>query len=475
MNKLYLLPYTVALLLVVACTEVELFDDPNYDKRADVQFSYDWTTNAPQDVYNHTVPDSMFILAKRIVGAWKCAIKINSYDGMGYYLWNAPSKEVEDPVFEDDEEPEPVSVDGGEVDTDPESQSKQTAFMRHRLLGTRAEGDSTEVVVSDSTATEEPEPEPEPEPDPTPEPTPEIDSQPGVTEATDIFQIIPGFYKFITFNLDTTELIYQDVAEYLSATETPATMRDLCVEYKRYAYHDPQLRGTVNFWKDYNLYGDGKNYIQPDITPIYYDTIPNERITRETQSTLTFRPGLLTQNIDIRFKIRKKVDVVPFVIDSVYADISGIPYRVNLSNDFIDIKQTCKMMFRNYLEDANGNRITDTETNTELRCHGNIDVLSLVNAHDSTMVKGPGVMQVMIFVRGFHPIRGKINLYHCIRRANLMDDMGDGLWARKRKNHGVLEIDSDMIIDERLILTDDGDGGLDRWISMGEEDIVIDT
>ena len=473
MNKMYLLFFLMLFLLVGACTEVELFDDSSQSRRTQVQFSFDWVTNAPQDAYDHSVPDSMFVLAKRIVGAWKCGMQVNSHDGKGFYLWNAPNKEVPDPEFDEEEEPTPV--DGGEVDVEPEISTDSVAGSRRwRFAFTRAEGDSTSVAGNDSTATEEPT-APDPEPAPTPAPTPVADPQQGVDVATDLFEIIPGYYKFITFNLDTTEFIYQDINAYLMAEENKSTLQELCMEYKRYAYHDPKLRGTVNFWKDYNLYGDGKNYIQPDITPIYYDSIANERVVGNTQPTLTFEPGPLTQNIDIRFKIRKKVDVVPFIIDSVYADISGIPYRVNLSNDFIDIKQTCKMMFQNYLEDANGSRITDTETNTELRCHGNIDVLSVVNAHDSTTTKGPGIMQVMVFIRGYHPIRGKINLYHCIRRANLINDMGDGLWARKRKNHGVLELDSDMIIDERLILTDDGDGGLDRWISMGEEDIVIDT
>ena len=459
MNKMYLLFFLMLFMLAGACTEVDLYDDPDYARRTEVSYSYDWVTNAPEDEYAHQVPDSMLVIAKRIVGSWKCAMVVNSNDSKGFYLWNAPNREVPDPVF-DDEEEEPIPVDGGEIDVEPETLTDSVAGLGYgRFGGTRAENDS----VPDTT----------PEPEPTPEPV--VDPKPGVDIATSVFEIIPGLYKFITFNLDTTEFIYQDINAYLKVEENKSTLQELCMEYKRYAYGDPYLRGTVNFWKDYNLYGDGKNYIQPDITPIYYDSIANERVIRDIRSDLQFEPGPLTQNIDIHFKIRKKVDVVPFIIDSVYADISGIPYRVNLSNDFIDIKQTCKMMFQNYLEDANGNRINDTETNTELHCHGNIDVLSVVNAHDSTTLKGPGIMQVMIFVRGYHAIRGKINLYHCIRRANLIDDMGDGLWARKRKNHGVLDIDSDMIIDERLIISDEGDGGIDRWIPMGDEDIVIDT
>lgn len=455
MMKMRLLPCLMILMQAVSCTEVSLYEGTDYTDRAKVKFAYDWVSNMPNDGFDHDVPDSMYVIAKRIVGAWKCGVKVNSTDGAGYYLTNAP--ELEEPEVID-EETDSIPGDNDEIDVEPTPETPtadstavdSTAIEAEPVAAARAHSRGYVRTRAEG-------------------------GQPGVDEPTDVFEIIPGFYKFVTFNCDTTEYIYQDIKEYLLAEENKTTLQELCMEYKRYAYSDPHLRGTVRNWKDFNLYGDGKNYIQPDITPIYYDSISNERIVRGDQPTLTFAPGLLTQNIDIRFKIRKKVDVVPIIIDSVYADISGIPYRVNLSNDYIDIKQTCKMMFQNYMEDANGNRITDTGTNTELYCHGNIDVLSVVNAHDSTTTKGPGIMQIMVFIRGYQPIRGMINLYHCIRRANLINDVGDGVWARKRKNHGVLEIDSDLLIDEKLLISDDGDGGLDRWIPMGDEDIVIDT
>ena len=453
MMKLRLFPMLMALLLVVACTEVSLYEGTGYSNRAKVDFAHNWLTNAPDDNYDHDIPDSMVVIAKRIVGSWKCGVKISSTDGTGYYLNNAPTPDVPEIIDDEPDEPEDTDEPGDTDDTD-----------------------STVVVEPVIEPVVEPVIEPVIEPVGTARAyTRDDESQPGVDTPTDVFEIIPGQYKFVTFNRDTTEYLYQDLNKYLMSDENNLTLQELCMEYKRYAYSDPRLRGTVTNWKDYNLYGEGGNYIQPDITPIYYDSVTNVRIMNDNQTSLTFKPALLTQNIDIRFRIHKKVDVLPFVIDSVYADISGIPFRLNLSNDYFDIKTTCKMMFRNYLEDDDGNRISDTETNTELRCHGNIDVLSVVNAHDSTSTKGPGIMQVMVFIRGYQPVRGMINLYHCIRRANLINDVGDGVWARKRKNHGVLEIDSDLLIDERLILEEDGDGSLDRWIPMGEQEIVIDT
>ena len=485
MNKMRLLLIMMfCLLLAGACTEVDLSSDTAYTNRTGVSFDFDWS-NVPDDGYYPETPDTMLVIAKRIVGSWKCGMKIDADDGFGYYLTNAPIPDEPEPT---PEEPDTTATDSipSDIIVDPDQVEPSEPSASADSTGTASTdtGDTDATASTDSTASN------------TPIVSPSsrgfrpfrgfgsrsnrsgytrAEAQPGVDTPTDVFMLIPGLYKFITFNLDTTEYIYQDILQYLRTEDTKSTLQELCMEYKRYAYADSALRGKCAEWRDFNLYGEGKNYIQPDITAIYYDSLVNERITQNSEKYLTFAPNLLTQNIDIRFKIRKKVDVIPIVIDSIYADISGIPYRVNLSNDYFDIKQTCKMMFQNYMEDANGNRISDTGTNTELYCHGNIDVLSVVNAHDSTANVGPGIMQVMLYIKGYQPVRGMINLYHCIRRANLIDDVGDGIWARKRKNHGVLQIDSDLLIDEKLLISDDGDGGLDRWISLDDQEIVIDT
>ena len=101
-------------------------------------------------------------------------------------------------------------------------------------------------------------------------------------------------------------------------------------------------------------------------------------------------------------------------------------------------------------------------------------MLSVVNAPDSIVGRGPGIMQVMVFIRDRQPIRGRINLYHTIYRANLYEITEDGLNARRRKEHGVLEIDSNLLIDENFVISSD-DEGLERWQAAEEGDIVIDV
>ena len=379
----YFLPLVV---LLVACTQAELCEETEHPHRISTMFSFNWV-NATSDEYVHTVPDTMNVLAKRIVGTWKCLIQLDSYKAEGYYLWNAPEE--------------------------------------------LPEGKTTE------------------------------------------FRLRSGIYKLLAFNRDDKEFIYDDIDNYIRTDDGDKQVSDLNIEYKRYSYDDPELRGTISYWKDYNNYGGSANYIQPDITPIYYDSITPIRVDDQDLSNYVFKPNLLSQNIDVKFHIHKKVDVVPFIIDSVYTEISGIPCRVNLANGYIDVTETCKMLYKNHFRDATGKKIKDTNTNTELECHGTIDVLSVVNAPDEKVTYGPGILQVMIFVKNRSmPIRGKVNLYYPIRRANLYELTEDGLHAIRHKRHGTIDIEANLIIDENFLVTSDDESGFERWISTDETDVI---
>jgi hypothetical protein len=166
---------------------------------------------------------------------------------------------------------------------------------------------------------------------------------------------------------------------------------------------------------------------------------------------------------------------VKFKVEGVFGAISGIPYRVNLSSGLIDTEKTAKMQFTCDLQDENGNAMTDSEDNEQpMVCHGNIDVLTLVNAPDPNRIRGPGILQLMIRIKDKKTIRVKVNLYNAIKRANLYQSVDDSSWARLRKRHGVIEIDTDLVIDEKTVLPSE-DSGMDVWIQAGKDDIIVDT
>jgi hypothetical protein len=213
--------------------------------------------------------------------------------------------------------------------------------------------------------------------------------------------------------------------------------------------------------------------------PVYYDSISPLIIDKNTTQKFTFRPSILTQNIDIFFDVHKVTDGddgIPFAIDTVCAEISGIPYRLNLSRDVFDIKNTGKMRFECWREDDNGQRLRlkDTEASTDLHYHANIDVFSIVNSADASAFRGPGILQLMIKIKGMKTIHARINLHETIAKAMLFNSTDDGLWAYRRKDHGVLRIATTLVIDKQAVLPSEH-SGLEIWTNAGDDDILVDT
>ena len=121
MMKMRLLPCLMILMLAVSCTEVSLYEGTDYTDRAKVKFAYDWVSNMPNDGFDHDVPDSMYVIAKRIVGSWKCGMKIDADDGFGYYLTNAPIPDEPEPTPEEPDTTATDSIPSGEdIIVDPD-------------------------------------------------------------------------------------------------------------------------------------------------------------------------------------------------------------------------------------------------------------------------------------------------------------------------------------------------------------------
>ena len=493
-NSAYILLTLLALLF--ACTKTELCEEGDHPHRAGVRFAYDWSTvnSDPRVSFHGTMPSTekdtvMLTIVKRIIGTEITGCVFNVIKNKGYYLTNAPAAPVlptddgstddsasgGSPAGDDDTDDTTPTTDGddsgtpatdgdGGTDGDPASGGSPAGDGDGTDTGTDGGTDSGSGGAS-ARAGETPVPATAQE-----------------VFDVDLFKIRPGTFKMVTVNRDTTEFDYTELLRYLEyGVEDGTTLHELCMEYKRYGYGSPKLRHQVPGWADYNIYGGADNFLQPDLPPIYYDSIAPCDIDRNSEQVFTFKPIQLTQNIDIRFHIRKeghagKGDAPSFAIENVYAEISGIPYRLNLSSDVFDIKNTAKMRFTCKLENGNGNEITDALDNNYLLCHGNIDVLSLVNAPNDEVTTGPGILQLMIKVKDRQKmLRARVNLYYAIDRAKLYKATEDGKWAVRRKDHGVLEIDTDLIINDDATITQDEDGGLDKWVEVGRDEIIVDA
>lgn len=305
---------------------------------------------------------------------------------------------------------------------------------------------------------------------------------------TDKASVPPGEYKFITFPLDSKEFDYSDIFKFIETKGLDFTLHDIGLDYKEYSINDPNLHKGLQGWDDYNAYS---KYIQPDVDIMFYDSTQMVTVERNVQFEHVFRPQALSQNVDIYFDIEKKIDEKPFVIDSVWAEISGIPRHLNLRNGYLDIKKTNKMMFKSKLTPQIGEKGKDNDNNPYLKCHGNIDVTSIVNVQQKPgqsesdvmrKIYGPGIMQVIIYSHTNDPETGKmyrrkwqgiINLFRVLNKANLTEVSQDGGYVKRKGEHGVLQIDAKLVIDGEKIVASDGDNEpIDRWIPTSN--ILID-
>ena len=70
-------------------TEVDFGYEEGHPLSTAVKFSYDLPEGAKER------PDSMFVVANRVINSWKCAMSVNADDFSGRYLYNAPEMDEE--------------------------------------------------------------------------------------------------------------------------------------------------------------------------------------------------------------------------------------------------------------------------------------------------------------------------------------------------------------------------------------------
>ena len=448
--------FLLTLTLCLSCTDAELCYQPNHPHRADAKFSFDWGSY-------QEIPDSMLVICNRVVNLWKAAAVVNSQTNIGHFIFNAPRVPAE-------ETPAPPT-EGEETDTPTEGEETDTPTP------------STRAAIS----------------------SPESDR----------FSLPVGTYKFLTISCDTTELDYTNVYKFLN-DNTGMVLQDVDVSYKTYGIRDKGYRGFRPGWEDNNNYG--ARYMQPDVYPLFYDTIAPRDLNLGETMRCHFTPNALTQNIDVYLTIKKKSENNHFTIDSVQAELAGIPISLNLSTGYLDITKTAKLPFRmdryvdgqklEVVKDSEGKIVSsgDTHESTEIECHGNIDCTGIVYNADPEALSGPGIMQLAIYLtiekkipiyqrdqngdlvlddngqliiigyntmRSAKMIQGKINLFHTLREADLLEYLAGGRYVKKKVDHAVLRINADVELNADNI-SEESNEGMDSWVSSGSKDIIID-
>ena len=314
---------------------------------------------------------------------------------------------------------------------------------------------------------------------------------PGQTKTDTIkqFKVKTGEYKFVCFNGSNSEIDYTDVDNYIYNDNIP--LQSLSFSFKTYDKSSPDLVKIIPKWEGRTDLNDYAGYIQPEARAVYYDTLTVRQLLKNRNYHMKFRFNdkmRLTQRLTFKFHIKKLLSTVfengdtnphPFTVDSVFGEVSGIPYKVNLSNRYIDITKTAKMMWR-------ANVTPDNDANEEVDCEAIIDVPTLVRNQQKNIYTGPGIIHLIIYCsspidpddpnseRKVKHFPGNINLYNTLEKAKLYTTTLDKQNAYITKAKATLEIIDKIVLDgSNIIENSDNNEGLDQWKAI-EERIIVD-
>ena len=455
MNNKHILSLLLLGASLTACTEVEICEKDHsqeHPHKAELKFDFDWGTRTDK-------PERMGVLCYRVVDQRKQIAEVKT-DDLTARLFNAISEvPSETPETPDSPDTPDTPGDSETPDIPDDSETPDTP------------GDSETPDTPDDSET----------------PGTPADEPPPFTPSVEVPR---GDYKFVTFPLNNMYLDYSEIEEFMRKPAAECPLQDVGFSYKQYSVDDPDLNKPTLGWNDFNPYA---KYIRPDVDAIFYDSTQIVHLNADVLTTQHFKPQTLTQNIDIYFNIKKDVSKTEFVVDNVWAELSGIPNHILLSKGYLDITKTSKVMFAVDLTPDNADdEGNDTPSNKRISCHGNIDVTGVVNvqrgygeseADVRKKIYGPGIMQVIIYSHVIDKTTGKqtpmkwqgiINLYRTLQRANLMTVTSDGKYVHRNGEHGTINISAEIGLDGVNFTNDDnGNDALDSWRSTADINVDI--
>ena len=439
-------------LILTSCTDPGLEMETPMSHIGNVRFGYDWSAAGEA-----AVPDSMIVMAVRVINHYKRGMMMSTENLRGHYVYNAP--------------------DNVEAWIDP-SISPPTPPPPH--IDNNYTMDPTEPYNGgDDPSTFEPDDPDEPEPEPA-----------NNDIVVDHFTLPEGTYKFYAVGADKNiyDHVYTNLTEYLAAEGTGMQYSEVEMMYNTHRYNDIINEGNEGndekevfvslLGQDFN---QGFDIIQTDYPAIFIDRLELKDIPEKQDMEVTFTPKPLTQNIDIYINIEKDISEREFTIEQVVGEISGIPSKATAFDGHLTLSKTNKMQFTTTLTDMNGTPVEDQLTNTKLRVHANINVLSILHSSKPTDLTGPGILQISVMYRYSKTdddgvtkeinqrVFGKLNLYHVLKEANLISYSSDFQYATKSCDHAVLNIPATIKITPEGVLSGDGsNGGFGDWEQCGD-------
>ena len=322
-----------------------------------------------------------------------------------------------------------------------------------------------------------------------------------------------GEYQIFAFNNDVADVDkngmnnvpdyrLDNLEEYANeANLTAVGMRDLGISYVGRSADDPRLDLYGKDWVDFNPYS---KYIATDIKPIYRAANQHNEATQEYTFSVEDKglievplyPQKITQDITFSFPIYTEYTKDgSLTVDSIIAEISGIPRKMMVYTGILAVDTTYKMLFKMGIDKENAEEVAldvledgklVKQTFVKSECQQTISVMGLIANNSSDNYTGPGILQLCIYSHAFDENGdkktktqyAKINLRNTINNANLVirDDYGNVMQNPGNNEQlprtDILRIDdSRLIITRALVLkTSDDDSSVDSWQSCGDLD-----
>ena len=291
-----------------------------------------------------------------------------------------------------------------------------------------------------------------------------------------------GDYSVYAFNNEGAMFRFDNLEAYGDGV---VGIQDLTMSYVGY-----KLGQIDPYGKEWVSINPGFDYISTDVDPIYFATNNSSTsakghtfsVHEGSDTTIYVYPRKISQ--DITFSIPVYVERVDedncVSVDSVIAEVSGIPYKVKPYSGELNVDKICKLLFKMDTVSVGEECTIGDELKTFLKYDykSTISVTGLLaNKNDEGRV-GAGILQLCLYAHNVKdgvtidlaPRYACINLYHTLDSANLVIEKEDSLDSRKSyfvrgTDKGTLDIKNGlMLTDEELMqYPQDGNASGDSW------------
>ena len=284
----------------------------------------------------------------------------------------------------------------------------------------------------------------------------------------DSVRLHPGIYELVAFSSGNMD--YYDNLEQVMNSDADE-IDSLWITYVSYhSTNDHPLLRRDSAWVSHNLYSDF--ILNCDRRPTFAAKEIIEISTDERQTDVRLHANNLSQHVTLEFFIEKDDNVL---VDSVVAELSGIPYRFYILTGVADVERTFKTVFRpdvTPVNNINESKVTVT---------GDVYVNGIVHSADPAFTTGPGILWINVYIRVFgqnasgpisHPITACINLYNLLKDnpSLRLNEFGEPQQTTKEL---VLQIPTAILNLDSWELNSQETSGLDVWHTLPNDDDKI--